>query len=85
MVAPSNFQKNGKRIRDANNQVVASIATRKFARDEEEVLATIVNAVNCHADLLEALEDACTTYAFYGAQPPEKWLKAVQKARTGGG
>jgi hypothetical protein len=35
-------------------------------------------------DLLEALEDACTTYAFYGEQPPEKWLKAVQKARAGG-
>ena len=31
-------------------------------------------------DLLEALRDACLTYAAYGDQPPNKWLAAIAKA-----
>jgi len=31
-------------------------------------------------DLLEALRDACHTYAQHGDQPPQKWLDAIEKA-----
>jgi len=31
-------------------------------------------------ELLEALEDACLTYAVHGEQPPEKWLAAIAHA-----
>ena len=31
-------------------------------------------------DLLEALRDACLTYAVHGDQPPDKWLAAIAKA-----
>jgi hypothetical protein len=34
-------------------------------------------------DLLEALRDACLTYAVHGDQPPDKWLAAIAKAERG--
>ena len=35
-------------------------------------------------DLLEALRDACLTYAVHGDQPPDKWLAAIAKAEGRG-
>lgn len=33
--------------------------------------------------LLEALQDACLTYAVHGEQPPDKWIAALAAAQQG--
>ena len=44
--------------------------------NEESVLAN-ARLIAAAPDLLEALHDACLTYAAYGEQPPQKWLDAI--------
>ena len=45
--------------------------------DEARANARLIAAA---PELLEALEDACLTYAVHGEQPPEKWLAAIAHA-----
>lgn len=51
------------------------------AHEENRAIARYIErAVNTHAQLLEALKDACLTYAAHGEQPPDKWLAAIAAA-----
>jgi hypothetical protein len=50
-----------------------------FPMDANTAFLLLAESSKRIAELEDALNDACLTYAVHGDQPPAKWLKALGK------
>jgi hypothetical protein len=72
----------------ARLDVFSADASRLVATLRRSALSSVIDSsaianarlISSCPDLLEALHDACLTYAVHGDQPPQKWLDAIAKA-----